>query len=173
MGIPEKGRFDYPLVVDLSHKAAVEAAAEQVRRAEVALDGFWGRVKVELERAGGMTGAIRDTFSSPLRRFASTAAAAATAASAKGQVKAKSSKTNGAAAKVNGEQGHINYAFIESYIPNRRREGQRKRWEYLGEDEAHVWRIVVPKPPASASALQKPGPYPRLGPHHVREHRPC
>ncbi|KAL8381894.1 hypothetical protein RB595_005916 [Gaeumannomyces hyphopodioides] len=103
MGIPEKGRFDYPLVVDLSHKAAVEAAAEQVRRAEVALDGFWGRVKVDLERAGGMTGSIKDTFGSPLRRFATTAAVAAAAANTKGQPKAKSSKTNGAVAKVNGE----------------------------------------------------------------------
>ncbi|KLU82152.1 hypothetical protein MAPG_01228 [Magnaporthiopsis poae ATCC 64411] len=102
LGIPEKGRFDYPLVVDLQHKAAVETAAEQIRRAEIALDGFWGRVKSELERAGGMTGSLKDIFGSPLRRFASTAAAAA-AAGTKGQAKAKSPKTNGAAAKVNGE----------------------------------------------------------------------
>ncbi|KAI6366466.1 hypothetical protein MCOR25_005113 [Pyricularia grisea] len=68
MAMPGKNKFSYPL-----ENVIAPGNADQIRRAEVNLDGFWGRVKVELERSGAMTGALKDVFAKRLRSRAGRA----------------------------------------------------------------------------------------------------
>lgn len=95
MATPGKSKFTYPL-----DNVLAAGNADQIRRAEVNLDGFWGRVKVELERSGAMTGGLKDVFAKPLRRFGGPAAEAAAAAAASGK---SGKQANGAAANGGGE----------------------------------------------------------------------
>ncbi|TLD13416.1 uncharacterized protein PgNI_05094 [Pyricularia grisea] len=81
MAMPGKNKFSYPL-----ENVIAPGNADQIRRAEVNLDGFWGRVKVELERSGAMTGALKDVFAKPLRRLGGPAAEAAALSGRSGKV---------------------------------------------------------------------------------------